>query len=226
MNSKDAFGVNQFLIDYPGMSRAPSRSSAMILKGAFAFTASHDGGPRITDSYKLRITIPVAFPKALPSVRELEYKIPRDGNHHINNDDNDTLCLGSPLRIMSIISVHPSLVRFAEKCIVPFLYSVSYKRMHGVNFPFGELAHGDKGVIDDCIELFNVKSQEQVVQTLTLLRMKRRLANRRPCPCGCGKRLGICPFNKTVLRYRYMAPRAWFLKIIPHQTPSIRQSFR
>lgn len=208
MSSEDVYGITEFLKDYPGMSLAPSRSSSIILKGIFSFTANSKCGHSITDSYKLQISIPRTFPKTPPTVKEIEKKIPRDGRHHINPDD--TLCLGSPIRILAKVSEQPSLVGFAETCIVPFLYAVSYKREHGGDFIFGELAHGKKGIVDDYIELFGVRNREQVLQTLKLLGMKRRIANKKPCPCGCRNRLGKCSFNKKIQRYRAMAPRSWF----------------
>jgi hypothetical protein len=176
MNSEDIYGIAPFLKDYPGMSLAPSRSSSIILKGTFAFAANPECSPEITDSYELQITIPETFPNALPTVKEIENRIPRDGKHHIERDD--TLCLGSPIRILAKVSEQPSLVGFAETCIVPFLYAVSYKREHGGDFILGELAHGKKGIVDDYIELFGVKNREQVLQTLKLLGMKRRIANK------------------------------------------------
>ena len=208
MKPNDELGIDQFLNDYPGISLWPSRSSAVVLKGSFAFQAKPVSGPTITDSYELLITVPSAFPRALPKVVETDSKIPRDGRHHVNPDR--TLCLGSPVRLLSLISSQPTLVGLAEKCIVPFLYAVSNKLLNGVDFLFNELAHGEKGIVDDYLELFGVKTREQVIQVLNLLGTKRRIANKGPCPCGCGIRLGRCQFNMKLNKYRTMAPRSWF----------------
>jgi len=58
------------LKDYRGMSIGPSRGAALVLKGIFAFSATHKSGGKITDSYQLEITVPAEFPKLLPTARE------------------------------------------------------------------------------------------------------------------------------------------------------------
>lgn len=201
--------IERFIRDYPEMSIAPSRIPATVLKGVFSFTARPNGGVEISDSYHLHIIVPETFPEEIPKVTEIGQKIPRDGNHHINGDD-DTSCLGSPIRLLKLISKKPTLVGFAERCLVPYLYAVSLKLQFNAEFPFGELTHGGKGVIDDYLNLFGLNSQEQVLGTLELLGKKKRTANRSLCPCGCGRRLGVCKFNKKLSKYRHMANRLWF----------------
>jgi hypothetical protein len=201
-------GVLEFLKDYPGMSIGPSREGELILKGNFRFKANLRNGPVIEDSYTLEISITDRLPLVLPSVKETGNKIPRDGNHHVNPDH--TLCLGSPLRLLGKINTKPNLIGFAENCLVPYLYAISHKIQNGGDFIFGELAHGEKGAIDDYIDLFGLKNREQVVNAINLLGIKKRLANKKPCPCGCGKRLGACSFHFKLNNFRKMAPKSWF----------------
>jgi len=207
---QDIFGVVQFLKDYPGMSIAPSTSSNLVFKGSFSFTIKGKGESQIVDSYQLKISVPATFPKALPKVFETDNKIPRNGNYHVNYDN--TLCLGSPLRLMQKISQNPTLVGFSESCLVPYLYAVSFKLQNGGDFIFSELAHGRNGIIADYLELFSLKTPNQVMQTLNLLGMKQRIANKKPCPCGCGNRLAKCSFHKKLNSYRKIANRNWFRK--------------
>ncbi len=194
--------------DYHGMSIGPSRGTAMILKGTFAFSATHKSGGKITDSYQLEITVPAEFPKLLPTARETGGKIPRDGKHHVNDDKS--LCLGSPLRLRLKISEKPTLSGFAENCLVPFLYAVSYKLQNDVEFPFGELSHGEAGIIEDYMEMFGLKSKSEVQYALELLGTRRRIANKQHCPCNCGQRLGKCRLHWALNRFRYLISRSWF----------------
>lgn len=90
--------ISKFLNDYPGMSIKPSYGGELILKGKFRFRANVKNGLEIEDCYIIEISIPDTFPHALPKVKEIGGKIPRDGNHHVNSDQ--TLCLGSPLRLL------------------------------------------------------------------------------------------------------------------------------
>jgi hypothetical protein len=82
--------------------------------------------------------------------------------------------------------------------------------MRNGEFPFGELAHGVRGIIEDYLDIFGLKTYNQVVNALVLLSMKKQRANKEPCPCGCGKRLGACPFHNKLNDYREMAETSWF----------------
>lgn len=205
----DLHGVSQFLKNYPGVSIAPSRGTNLILKGKFDFKANIKDGPEIADSYLPEISVNNSFPQVLPEVKETERKIPRDGKHHVNSDE--TLCLGSPLRLLQKIHAKRNLTGFAEDCLVPYLYAVSHKIMHGGNFILGELAHGEQGIIHDYQDLLGLTSRSQVAAAITLLGIRKRLANKKPCPCGCGMRLGTCPFRYKLNDFRKMAQRSWFI---------------
>ncbi len=163
--------------------------------------------PQIADSYELEIKIPFNFPRELPSVTEIAMRIPRDSDHHINHDG--TLCLGSPLRLRWKMARNPSLIGFANECLVPYLYGISHKIIYR-RFPFGELDHGKPGVIADYLDLFGLKTEEQVKQALILLGMKKRQANKQACPCGCGERLRACKFHNKINKFREVADRSWF----------------
>lgn len=201
--------LSQFLHDYPGMSTAPcSLDTGVCLRGKFRFKAEVSGGDEIDDSYKLKIVVPEKFPQALPKVEETGGKIPRDGKFHVNPDG--TLCLGSPLRLLRKVHSAPNLTGFTDKCLIPYLYAVSYKLMHGGDFVFGELAHGDQGIMEDYSVMLGLKERHQITRAIQLLGLKKRIANKKPCPCGCGKRLGTCPFHHKLNEFRKMAHVSWF----------------
>lgn len=208
MPSIDRHGLQQFLRDYPGMALRPCRHDGLILRGTFSFCASPQNGAEICGSYELELQVPPSFPKGIPKVKEVGGKIPRDPRFHVNNDD--TLCLGSPLKILKKIAREPTLSGVAATCIVPFLYAVSNKLLHGGEFVFSELAHGEKGVIDDYLEMLELPDPDKVRYALKLLAMKRRVANKLPCPCNCGKRLGNCRYHFKVNDFRKLASRSWF----------------
>lgn len=190
------------------MSLVPSRGSSLVIKGVFSFLATPKGRLSITDSYRIKITVPDEFPRAVPTVTETTRKIPRDGKHHVNPDGS--LCMGSPLRLLQKISENPNLVGFSKNCLVPYLYGVTYKLQIGEEFPFGELPHGEKGILDDYLILFGLKTTDQVKQALILLGMKERIANKQSCPCDCGQRLSKCSFRHKLNQYRKLATRSWF----------------
>ncbi len=184
-------GLREFLQDYPRMAIRPAPAgSSVILSGIFDFSAKSIGGDEITDSYRLRILVPPVFPRRLPEVTETENRIPHNGEHHVNLDG--TLCLGAPLRLLWQLSLKPTLSGFAEKCLVPYLYAISYKLRFGGDLPFDELQHGTPGELRDYADLFGLNEPEQARAALRLLTMNKRHANKCPCPYGCGRRFGKC----------------------------------
>jgi len=210
MMREDETGIIQFLKAYPRMSIAPSYGLALVLRGTFIFSACPRNDVKICDAYHLKIKVPRAFPKDIPRVIELDGKIPRNGNFHVNYEYDNTLCLGSPLRLLEKISIKPNLVGFAENCLVPYLYAITYKLQFGGGFIFSELAHGSQGIMEDYLSLFGLTDPKQVYQAIRLLGMEQKLANKQPCPCGCGLNLGQCNFHHKLNKYRGLADIAWF----------------
>lgn len=206
----ELFGIEKFLIEYPGISTAPSSELGIYLRGIFNFTADTNKRGTIIDQYEIEILVPFNFPRSVPVVRETKGKIPKNGDFHVNPDGS--LCLGSPLRLLSLVNSNSNLVAFAEKCLIPYFYAVSIKLKYGDDFMFGELDHGNAGALDDYSLLLGLEEDSQIIQAFQLMGLKKRVGNKKTCPCGCGKRLGRCSFHVIVNTYRKMAPRSWFRK--------------
>jgi len=192
--------------------RPSQEGNGITFVGTFEFCARSEKTEEIIDSYHLHIYIPPSFPRDIPDIQEMDRKIPRNGKYHVNSDDS--LCLGSRLRLLLQISFNPTIIGFAKICLVPYLYAVSYKLKFGGQFLFSELPHGTPGELLDYVELFKLKKPEQAYAVLQLLAMKKRIANKYPCPCGCGQRLGKCKFNDTIKKFRDLADRTWFKSLI------------
>jgi len=201
--------LGQFLADFPLMTFRPRAGKPPVLRGRFRFAARHREAGEIEDEFELEIEIPPAFPKEVPLVTETGGRIPKKADFHVNEADG-TLCLGSPLRLLHLLALEPTLTGFADKCLVPYLFAQSLKLAGSASFAFGELEHGLPGMLDDYVALFGVKNIRQAVEALRLLGMKKRCANKVECPCGCRKRLGRCPFNAKLREFRTVAPRPWF----------------
>ncbi|MFC1684047.1 hypothetical protein ACFL0R_01065 [Pseudomonadota bacterium] len=200
-------GMSAFLTDYPGMSLQPTRNGDTKICGLFQFKAK-GAGEEIEDTFELEILLDSAFPCTIPKVRETAGSIPNTGDYHVNPDG--TLCLGSPLRLKKALFDSPDLVSFAEKCLVPYLFSVSIKIRNGGKFITGELPHGTAGIIHDYMEMLGLNTIAKVAYALNLMGTKKRIANKKTCPCGCGLRLGRCPLHYRLNALRPAASRAWF----------------
>jgi hypothetical protein len=211
MNRYKALGLDSFLCRYLRMDVCPVNGVDLRIEGLFDFTAKSTDHDEITDSFRLRIVVPTKFPQDLPVVEELDGRIPRRGAYHINPDGS--LCLGSRLRLLVTIARDPTLIGFASNCLVPYLFAISHKILDGGDLAFGELAHGSPGETADYMNLFGLKTAEQVKRAIEYLGLKKRRANNLPCPCGCGRRLGICFFNRRIRRYRQLANKKLFREV-------------
>jgi len=200
-------GLNKLLVDYHRMSVVPSTEPGTIIDGQLDFIAEGQEC-QIEDSYSIKITVEDDFPHSIPRVWEIAGKIPKTPDYHVNHDD--TLCLGSHIRLKMLLFRHPDIASFTAKCIVPYLFNVSFKLKHGGDFVTGELAHGTIGVIHDYADLLGLRIPDQVPYALKLLGLKKRIANKLACPCGCGLRLGKCNFHQRLNEFRPIAPRSWF----------------
>lgn len=189
------------------MSLKPSAGGIVVLEGDFSFSAVYEGLPQVDDRYLLRIVVPEKFPNALPEVSEIGNRIPKLLDFHVSGDG--TLCLGSKLSLMVRLQEQPTLEGFVARCVVPYLYAMSLKLDYRIDFVFGELEHGTQGLVDDYRTLFGLQEESQLFPALRCLLLKKRIANKRPCPCGCGKRLGKCRFNDRVRHFRKVFPKAW-----------------
>jgi hypothetical protein len=99
--------------------------------------------------------------------------------------------------------------KFVEILVVPYLYQHSFFEKHG-QMPLGELDHGIKGVLKDFQERFQVGDEKAAAGMVFLASLRRRVANKRPCPCGAGKRLGRCWHHRKVNEFRNTLGRGWF----------------
>jgi hypothetical protein len=203
------WGLDVLLKRYTGLALRPSNvAGVLIIGGDLEFDAVGPcGSGSANASFQIELRVGPAFPRDAPQVRELGGQIPR--GFHTNPHDG-TLCLGSPLRLAVLHSRHDDLLGFVEACVVPFLFGwVRYKR--DGHLPFGELAHGTRGLLDEYREVFRVHEDRACIEMLRMLALKKRIANKLRCPCGSGLRVGRCCHRR--LQYlRVIRPRSWFRK--------------
>jgi hypothetical protein len=196
--------VDDLLAKYPGLRLLDTRNGGIEIAGTLSFTATKPRLAAIQDDYQIQLNVPEAFPKAIPTVREMGCRIPDD--FHKLSDGG--LCLGSPTRVFLALKRHPSLLGFIETCIIPYLYGRSYFERHGT-MPFGELDHGLNGIRQDLALLFGTTRTDRVTEFARLTALKKRHANKERCPCESGKRLGHCHHGR-VNKLREQLGRGWF----------------
>ncbi len=203
-NVCESWQLGELLQKFPRLALSPIVGSHVRIAGIINFSAQFLDLEQIEDEFEVAIDIPQRFPQQLPKVTETAGRIPRD--FHINLDSS--LCLGSPTRQRLALSERPTLLTFIQKCVIPYLYAFSYFQKYGV-LPFGDLAHGLKGIRQDYASLFGVKDEDAAGKMVRLASMKKRSANKYPCPCGSGRRVGKC-HNRRINQLRKQLGRSWF----------------
>ncbi len=202
------WGVEELLRKYPELRLQPTKRDETIIAGSLEFSAQTRGQELISDRYEISISVPSDYPRTIPSVRETAMRIPRD----FHKLDSGHLCLGSPTRLRLILAETRSLLSFVERCVIPYLYGYSMVESGGA-LPFGELSHGPRGLRDDLASMLGIDDEVVLLGFVRLLAKKKREANKLPCPCGSGMRLGRC-HNRRLNTLRQKLGRKWFSSLL------------
>lgn len=200
--------LDAFLHSQPGMSLSPSQDGNVHIKGRLKFSASFDGSPAVQDSYQIHVVVFPDHLERLPEVYEIGGRIPRESDHHVNPAGN--LCLGSPIRLHTTLGKGFRLTEFVERCLIPFLYATSLTEQGYERFTLGELPHGAAGLLEDYAKLFGCATQDDVLRHLETLTLKKRRANKKPCPCLCGRKLVKCRTHQVMVMLRATVPKKLF----------------
>lgn len=196
--------VNELLVRYPGLRIVPTVGTELILSGELSFRGVGPNGGQIDDTFEMEICVPVNFPPAIPTARECRGRIPLS----FHKLEGNLLCLGAPTALRLTLTQSPTLVTFVEKLVIPYLFGFSYSEKYGT-MPFGELSHGDQGVLEYLADLFGSKTSRNAEEFIRLASLQKRHANKAPCPCGSGCRLGRC-HHLVVNKLRTQLGRSWF----------------
>ncbi len=163
---------------------------------------------------------PGDYPQNPPTVKETGNRIPKDKDNHVYPVDG-TLCLGVPLAVKRTFAQQRNLLWYVRKQVVPFLFSHSYKREHGV-MPFGELRHGSEGILDYYKELFTIEDDWSVLGLLKIL-ADDNYKGHTLCPCGSNQKLRHCHGNilREIKEYQsrnsFLAEHVGIFKLLNEQ---------
>lgn len=197
-------GIGALFRIHPGLRLAPSPDDSIRIVGRLRFNRTFPGKEAIDDNYELKISVPSGFPNAVPLVWESGGRIPQEWHRN----PGMSLCLGTPTAIRLRTLEVGTMDKFVEVLVVPYLYQHSYYENYG-EMPFGELDHGIKGVLRDFQDRFAVGDENAARGMVFLASLRRRVANKWPCPCGVGMRLGRCWHRWKVNAFRKAAGRGW-----------------
>lgn len=179
--------VPAFLGAHRDLSIVPGDDDALHIAGPLRTAVAGPDGRVVQLDYSIEIVVPPGHPRELPRVRETSGRIER-GFHRI---EDDFLCLGAPLRLLIQTAQSPSLEAFFRYAVLTyFLGHASWKQFG--KMALGELPHGSAGLVVDYCDLLGARDAAECRRALTALGLRKRVANKQPCPCGSGVRLGRC----------------------------------
>ncbi|WP_127718245.1 hypothetical protein [Halobacteriovorax sp. HLS] len=161
------------------------------------------GESKLITKYSIKIEIPDDYPKSVPLVYELEGKIPRIPDRHINYDN--TCCLFAPPERWEQWPLGTGIDVLLSGAVKQFFFSQAYFNRTG-EWPFGEWLHGDVGVVQFYFERLNISSIQKLKQLLIAYpyRTPPRGWN---CPCGSHRPYEDC-------HWKYMKP---LIDILPEE---------
>lgn len=172
-------------LNFPGFILEKKGEDAWQIRGKIRFSREYLKR-RVDDEYLVEILVLKDYPISLPKIFEIEGRIPID----FHRFQDEALCLGAPLEVKAKFRKRPTLLGYVDNCVIPYLYSYSYKCKFG-KLPFGELSHGGKGLLEFYQNLFGIKDPRRVQRFLEILSLG-NYQDRTRCPCGSGRRLRIC----------------------------------
>lgn len=146
------------------------------------------GKETLITEYSIKIEIPESYPKEVPKVYELEEEIPREPDHHMNEDG--TACLFSPPERWEKWPLGSGINTLLSGPIKEYFFSQAYHKRTN-KWPFGEWAHGDAGVIEYYFDRLKMRSLNSLKGFIKLSPYNHPTRQWK-CPCGSKKRYIKC----------------------------------
>ncbi len=187
---------------YPDMHLQCNAGGSFWIEGKLHFLGEYSGQV-IEDTYTIKVTIPEDYPGTLPTVQETGGRIPKDFHHYTNQ----SLCLGARFAVRKAFQIEPTLLGFVNRCVLPYLYSYSYKRKHGP-LPFGELPHGAQGILEYYRDYFRVATPKATLGLLRIL-ASGKFGGHAKCPCESRKRIRDCHGPQLATMIKVQSPSAF-----------------
>jgi hypothetical protein len=169
-------------VHYPDL-RLVVEDGQPLFRGSFP--VSHDGDE--IDRFLIEIRFPGGI-DALPAIREVGGRIPRDANRHVTPSTGE-ICTDVP----ELILLHgkSSLVEYLGGPVRNFFLSqIIFESTK--TWPFGQWEHGKDGLLEAYGDLLNVSGEAVIKAYLDYLARKNPPKGHWPCPCGSTKRLRDC----------------------------------
>lgn len=148
---------------------------------------------KVLDRYSVELQLAQNHPAGLPVVRETGGRIPRDIDRHILS--NGTACVLIPDERWRLWPEGTALLKYLT-CPLHSFFLAQTMVEEGQDWPFGQWAHGAKGIFQFYRELLKTSDLRVMTTYLDYLAAK-KVKGHWLCPCGTGKKLRDCHFGQV-----------------------------
>lgn len=156
--------------------------------------------------YDIELEFPANYPDADPLVRETGGVIPKDDDHHFQ--DNGVACLFLPEERWRYCRPDATITEFIKGPVLGFFAWQAHLALTGQKPPSGEWQHGCGAIFDFYCEQLGTRDLRVVATFLEYMTAKKPKGTWR-CYCGSGQQLRQCHFAKVqFLRERIPRKRA------------------
>jgi hypothetical protein len=173
---------------YPDLHCAVE-NDLVYVRGSFAVI--FEG--HVLDRYSVELQLSRNHPTGLPAVRETGGRIPHRDDRHINTADG-TACVLIPDERWRLWPVGAPLLKFLTGPLHSFFLAQTMIEEREP-WPFGQWAHGAKGVFQYYRELLKTSDLRVITTYLDYLASK-KVKGHWDCPCKSGKTLRDCHFGQ------------------------------
>ena len=146
------------------------------------------------DRYSVELQLARNHAAGLPVVRETGGRIPRHIDRHILAADG-TACVLLPDERWRLWPTGSSLLKYVTGPLHSFFLAQTTVE-EGQPWPFGQWAHGAKGIFQFYRELLKTADVRVITTYLDYLAGK-KVKGHWPCPCRNGKKLRDCHFDQV-----------------------------
>jgi hypothetical protein len=157
----------------------------VYVRGSFAVV--FEG--QVLDRYSVELQLPGDYPNSLPIVREIGGRIPHHSDRHVNSQDGNA-CALLPDERWRLWPIGTPMLKFLAGPLHSFFLAQSLVEA-GEPWPFGQWAHGAKGIFQYYRELLKTSDLRVIITYLEYITAK-KVKGHWPCPCKSGKRLRDC----------------------------------
>jgi hypothetical protein len=175
--------------EFPGL-RFVLENDFVFVRGSFP--VMFEG--QALDHYSIEIELARNHPSGLPTVRETGGRIPHHDDRHIIAA-NGTACVLLPDERWRLWPQGSPLLRFLTGPLHSFFLAQTMVE-EGEPWPFGQWAHGAKGVFQFYREILKTSDLRAITTYLDYLAAK-RVKGHWPCPCRNGQKLRDCHFGQV-----------------------------